>query len=235
VLDTIGVSRLGKVTPAKVSAIAGAGSRLTQEEILTSEFKRHCYYNVRSCVGQYKLRRTVENNKLRRKTKIKSGRPPKFRGPRRPVTVTLPESTLARLASIDPDRARAIVKLTDAAIPLDAKQQKPIELVEVAPGLAIIIVGPSKLLQNVKCLRLVEVAPMRFLLSIPLGTSIDSLELAVIELLEDAKEYDDWDHSLLSELRDLIRSLRRRGEISKAEMLFVDTRAMGGETDAEPS
>jgi hypothetical protein len=176
----------------------------------------------------------AEVNRKMRTTRIRIGRPPKFRGPRRPVTVTLPESTLARLASIDSDRARAIVKITDAAVPLDPKQQLQVELVEVSPGLAIIIVGPSQLLRKIEWLRLVEVAPMRFLLSIPLGTSIDSLELAVLELLEDSELYDARERSLLSQLRDLIRILRRRGELSKAEMLFVDTRAMGGETGTEP-
>jgi hypothetical protein len=171
---------------------------------------------------------------LFRTTKIKSGRPPKFTGPRRPVTVTLPENTLARLTTVDPDRARAIVRVTDAAMPLDAKPDKQVELVAVMPGLAIIIVGPSQLLQKIEWLRLVEVAPMRFLLTIPLGTSIDSLELAIIDLLEDAKPYNNWEHSLLSQLRDLIRRVRRRGELLKAEMLFIDTRAMGGGTDAEP-
>jgi hypothetical protein len=139
--------------------------------------------------------------------------------------VTLPEDTLAKLATIDLDRARAIVKATDAAMPPESKLSKQVELVEVASGLAIIIVGPSQLLQKIKWLRLVEVAPLRFLLSIPIGTSIDSLELAVIELIEDAKLYDNWEHSLLTQLRDLIRSLRRRDGISKAEMLLIDTRA----------
>src|SRR5262245_25135497 len=103
-------------------------------------------------------------------TRNKSGRPPKFAGPRRPVTVTLPESTLGRLAAIDKDRARAIVKITDAAMPDDRNPRRQIELVEVAPGLGIIIVGPSRLLQRIEWLRLVEVAPMRFLLAIPPGT-----------------------------------------------------------------
>ena len=169
---------------------------------------------------------------MSRTTKIKSGRPPKFRGPRRPVTVTLPEGTLARLASVDPDRARAIVKVTDAAMPLRANRQNQVDLVEISPGLAIIIVGPSQLLQKIKWLRLVEVAPMRFLLSIPLGTSIDTLELSILELLEEATQ--DGEHSLLTQLRDLIRRLRRGGRLSKAELLLVDTRAIGGETDAEP-
>jgi len=55
--------------------------------------------------------------------------------------MTLPESTLERLESIDMDRARAIVKLTDAAMPLDSRAQKKIDIVEVAPGLGIIIVS----------------------------------------------------------------------------------------------
>jgi hypothetical protein len=163
---------------------------------------------------------------------MKPGRPPKFPGPRHPVTVTLPEDTLARLASVDPDRARAIVKVTDAAMALDADRQKQVDLVEVSPGLAIIIIGPSQVLKKIKWLRLVEVAPMRYLLSIPLGTSIDTLELAILELLEEAKI--DGEHSLLLQLRNLIRGLRRRGGLSKGELLFVDTRAIDGGTDAEP-
>ena len=117
-------------------------------------------------------------------------------------------------------------------MPLDGKREKQVDLVEVSPGMAIIIVGPSELLQKIKWLRLVEVAPMRFLLSIPLGTSIDALELAVIELLEEAAQ--DGEHSLLTQLRDLIRRLRRGGRLSKAELLFVDTRAIGGGPDAKP-
>ena len=159
--------------------------------------------------------------------KSKAGRPPKFSGPRRPITMTLPESTLDRLESIDVDRARAIVKLTDAAMPLDSAAQRKIDIVEVAPGLGIIIVGPSRLLQKVQGLRLVEVAPMRFLLTIPPGTSVDSFELAIMDLLEDDKSKEDWEISTLTQLRDLIRALRREGKLMKAEMLFIDTRAPG--------
>jgi hypothetical protein len=155
--------------------------------------------------------------------KIKSGRPPKFRGPRRPITVTLPEETLDRLEAIDPDRARAIVKVTAAALPSDARHNL-IEVVEVEPGRGLIIVGPSSQLQKIEGLRLVEVAPLRFLLTIPLGTAIDSIELAVIDAVDNAAECEDWERSILTQLRDLIRNLRRRGELSKAEILFVDTR-----------
>ena len=151
------------------------------------------------------------------------GRPPKFDEPRRPITVTLPESTLARIATLDADRARAIVKLTDAAIPIQPNRNY-VELIEVAPGLSLIVVGPSQRLREIKWLRLVEVAPTRFLLTIPSGTPIDSLELAIGDLLDETAP-DEWEHSSLLKLRDLIRKLRRRGDISKGEMLFVKTHA----------
>lgn len=39
---------------------------------------------------------------------------------------------------------------------------------------------------------------------------------------------------MLSQLKNLIQRLRRGGQLSKAEMLFIDTRAMAVRTDAEP-
>lgn len=157
---------------------------------------------------------------------MKKGRPPKFKEPRRPITVTLPESTLARLAAIEPDRARAIVKATNAAMPADAKGRKPVELVEVMPGLGIIVVGPSRYLQKIKWLRLIELAPLRFLVTIPTGTAVDSLELELVDLLQSVKPDEEWEKSLPEDLRDLMRNLRLEGKLRKAELLFVDTNAV---------
>ena len=150
------------------------------------------------------------------------GRPPKFKEPRRPITVTLPESALARLAAIDPDRARAIVKATNAAVPDGNKNRAPVELVEIMPGLGIIIVGPSRYLREIKWLRLIELAPSRFLLTIPTGTPVDSLELAVDDLLRNLKPNEEWERSVLGALRDLMRGLRQARKFIKAELLFVD-------------
>jgi hypothetical protein len=157
---------------------------------------------------------------------IKKGRPPKFQEPRRPITVTLPENTLAQLAAIDPDRAKAIVKATKVAMPLDKKRHKPVELVEVFPGQSIIVIGPSRYLKKIKWLRLVELAPLRFLLTIPSGTAVDSLELAVIDLLQNLKRHEDWERSVLEALRDLMRNLRVENKLFKAELLFVETRTI---------
>jgi hypothetical protein len=164
----------------------------------------------------------------------RKGRPPKFSESRRPVTVTLPESILARLAAINPDRAQAIVKAVGTAVPLDAKHQKQVEVVEVTPGVGIILVGPSRYLKRIKWLRLVEIAPMRYLLTIPSGTAVDSLELAVVDLLENVKSLDEWERSILEQLRDLMRSLRVGDKLYKAELLFIDTKGLSSFTSKPP-
>jgi hypothetical protein len=144
--------------------------------------------------------------------------------------VTLPESTLARLAAINPDRAQAIVKAVGTAAPLDPKHQKSVELVEVAPGLGIILVGPSQYLKRIKWLRLVELAPMRYLLTIPSGTAVDSLELALVDLLENVKSLDKWERSILEQLRELMRTSRVGENLYKAELLFIDTKRLSSLT-----
>jgi hypothetical protein len=152
----------------------------------------------------------------------RGGRPPKFREPRRPVTLTLPERTLDLLAAVDKDRARAIVKVTDAALSAHAPPSTLVEVVEVAPGVGIILVGASRSLRQIPWLRLVEVAPARFLLCIPSGTPVELLEIALHDLLE-AASADVRERAILEGLHALIRTLRRGRTVSKAEMLFVDT------------
>jgi hypothetical protein len=139
------------------------------------------------------------------------------------VTVTLPETTLARLATIDPDRAHAIVKATDAALPMGGEGKNPVELVEIQPGMEILIVGPSQYLQRITWLRLVQVAPLRYLVVLPTGTVVDSLEIAITDLLEGMDDADLWERNLLEQLRSTIRGLRREGRFSKAELLLIDS------------
>jgi hypothetical protein len=155
--------------------------------------------------------------------RISSGRPPKFEEARRPITVTLPERTLRQLAVIHADRARAIVKVAAAAIGCKSGNRPLVEIVEAYPGRAMIIVGPSKYLREIDFLEQVEIAPSRFLLVIPTGTAIDSLELAVADMLEHLPPEDAYEHELLTELYQVLRHRRRQQDVSKAEILLIRT------------
>jgi hypothetical protein len=151
------------------------------------------------------------------------GRPPKFNEASRPVTVTLPERVLRLLAQVSPDRAKAITKLVDRELGVAGSGPSPVDLVEVAPGKAVILVAHSSYLENIPWLRLVEVAPGRHLLSLAPGTSIEKLEVAIGDLLEAVPESDADQRDLLEALRKTIRTPRRNQKLVKEEILFVES------------
>lgn len=159
---------------------------------------------------------------IKRQKKV-TGRPPKFAEPCRPITVTLPERILRKLSNIHADRARAIVKSVDS-VTADSNETPPlVELVEVGPGQSLIVVGPSQALKKIPWLRLVEIAPSRYLLSIPSGTPVDSLELALLDILERLPPGNNHERSLVGAVQQKINSVRRACKVSKAEILFVST------------
>ncbi|TAN37464.1 MAG: hypothetical protein EPN23_05595 [Verrucomicrobia bacterium] len=152
------------------------------------------------------------------------GRPPNFEEARRPITVTLPERVLHQLAALHVDRARAIVKATTLAIGFDKEEHPLVDVVEVRPGEALIIVGPSKRLLEIEWLRLVEIAPARHLLVIPTGTTIEQLEVAVGDMLDRLSPEEKYERELLTELHRLLRYRRQQQEVSKAEILLINIR-----------
>jgi hypothetical protein len=153
-----------------------------------------------------------------------SGRPPKFREPRRPVTMTLPDRILDQLAEIDKDRACAVVKAVEAVVGTGAERFKPVELVEMAPGKSLIVVGPSKALRQIPWLKLIEIARARYLLTIPSGTPIEALEVALRDLFHNpALRKNERETTVVNELLNLIGQQRRTQRLSKAEVLIIDT------------
>ncbi len=148
------------------------------------------------------------------------GRPPKYAEPRHPVTVTLPERILNDLEAVNPDRCRAIVKCVELAVG-QTRRAKPVELIELTPGKALIVVGPSPALRRIDWLRLVEIGPLRYLLALPPGTAVEVLEVALQDLLLD-RDARKGEGLLLAELLKVIRHQRRGRALSAAELLFVD-------------
>lgn len=155
--------------------------------------------------------------------KAKGGRPPKFAELRRPITVTLPERTLRRLEEVDRDRARAIVRLAEHQCIQRQGSSEGVEIVEVVPGSGIILVGPMRSLGRGGLLRFVEVAPSRFLLSIPSGTAIESLEMEILDALESLPADQERERLGLEKLRRIINQQRKKKTVSKREFLLIGT------------
>jgi hypothetical protein len=149
------------------------------------------------------------------------GRPAKFAEPSRPITVTLPERVLRLLQTVDSDRAKAIVKLVDSSLTRNGRALPAVSTIEIGSGKAVILVGHSEPLKRLPGLRLIEVAPARHLISIRPGTSIESLELAIHDLLEEQPQGQATDREILETLGRIIRKSRRAQSSAKEEILFV--------------
>jgi hypothetical protein len=152
------------------------------------------------------------------------GRPPKFEEPSRPITATLPLRTLDLLEAVDKDRAKAIVKSVDAVMSQAQGVMGMLEIVQVSKESALIVVGPSRSLARIPWLRLVEIAPTRFLLAVPTGTSVDSLEVAIMDLIESLSEDEVDEKEFLLALRHHLSRYRRNDGVTKGEILFLNTR-----------
>lgn len=150
-----------------------------------------------------------------------AGRPPKFDEPSSPVTVTLPLRILRRLEELDSDRGKAIVKCVEA-IAGTSLTEKRVEVVKISESVGLIVISPCRCLAKIPWLRLIEIAPARFLISIPTGTDVALLEVALMDLLENLPADEVSEKSLLEELRRLLSHHRRQQEVTKGEILFVD-------------
>jgi hypothetical protein len=151
-----------------------------------------------------------------------SGRPRKFEGPSRVVTLTLPEDTIARLQRIDEDRAKAIVMATEIAAPPGGASEAMVDLVQVAPNLGMLTVSCHDCLKSIPGLRLVRAAPNQWLIVLPSGTPLSDIEIALADQLETRGEHSAGDHQVMAQLLQHIRSYRRSKRVEKAEVLLVE-------------
>lgn len=157
----------------------------------------------------------------KRQRKSPSGRPPKFDEASTPITVTLPLRTLEALRRIDRDRARAIVKCVDAASG-DAPPPKGIEIINAFGEFSLIVVPPCPSLRRLAGLRLVEIAPDRFLLVGVGDYTAGALELELMDLIEKLSPEEESERALLDELRLILSRHRRLENITGGKILLID-------------
>lgn len=136
----------------------------------------------------------------------------------------MPTATLDALRALDADRAKAIVKAVDSVVGKRDEETQGVEVVEIEKGVGYVLVHAAESLRRIPGLRLIEVAPCRYLLSIPTGTPPESVEVAILDQLDHLPENEIHERALLTKLRELLKDHRLRSSVSKAEILFVKTR-----------
>ena len=133
------------------------------------------------------------------------GRPRKFAGPSRAVTLTLPESVLSTLASVHEDISKAVVQLTERRRP---QKRHPLAELAVFGRSAVITVRPTPSLERRADVQLVPLPDGRALISFAQAKTIAELELTLNDALEDASLPDD-DRELFEAIVHILKDARR--------------------------
>lgn len=133
------------------------------------------------------------------------GRPRKFARPSRAVTLTLPKEVIEALTAIDPDLSRAIVRLTQ---PEMAKRPHPPAELATFGRRAVIVVNPSRTLEQRTGVVLVPLTDGRALISFDEPLSIAQIELRIQDAIDDP-ELPRADAEVFAEVGRLLREARR--------------------------
>jgi hypothetical protein len=146
------------------------------------------------------------SNALRRRR----GRPRKFVGPSRAVTLTLPETTLEKLSAIDPDLSRAVVAMTNKKPTLNGRP--PADLA-VFGRRAVITIRPTRSLEQHTGIDLVPLPDGRALIMFDHPQTTAGLELLIMDALDDAG-LDAEDRRVFEGIGAILRDARRSNDVA---------------------
>lgn len=150
------------------------------------------------------------------------GRPRKFVGPSRAVTLTLPDYVIEALSSLDPDLSRAVVRLTQPEL---AKQpHPPAELVRFGQS-AVIVVNPTRTLEQRTGVNLVPLPDGRALLSFDAPHTPADFELMIADALDD-RRLSRSDQAVFRSIAQILRDARRSKDVTlrQRNIIVLDSR-----------
>ena len=159
------------------------------------------------------------------------GRPRKFTGPSRAVTLTLPEHVIEALSAIDHDLSRAVVRVVQPEL---AKQPHPSAELASFGRHAVIVVHPSRTLERRTGVLLVPLPDGRALISFDEAKTIPELELQLQDLIEDP-ELMGADKRIFEQIFGLLRDARRSSAVTVRRrniIVFETARAARSRTSA---
>src|SRR5262245_51260004 len=137
------------------------------------------------------------------------GRPRKFQAPSRAITLTLPEHVIEALGAVDTDLSRAVVRLVQPEL---AKQpHAPAELARFGQR-AVIVVNPTRTLEQRTGVSLVPLPDGRALISFEQPLTIPELELLIADAIDDHRLSRE-DQEVFRSVADILRAARRSKDV----------------------
>jgi hypothetical protein len=126
------------------------------------------------------------------------------------VTLTLPEHVIEALAGIDPDLSRAVVRLAQPEL---AKAPHASAELAAFGRQAVILVHPSRTLEQRTGVVLIPLPDGRALISFDEPKTIAELELQLQDILEDSQLLDS-DRQTLEQISAFLREARRSSAVT---------------------
>jgi hypothetical protein len=145
------------------------------------------------------------------------GRPRKFSGPSRAITLTLPEEVIATLEAIDHDVSRAVVRIAQPR--LARRPHPPAELAQFG-GRAVIVVNRSRTLEEHAGIVLVPLSDGRALISFDDTMTPALIELMIRDALQENRLSEE-EAEIFRSVGDLLTSARHSDAINLRERRII--------------
>ena len=158
------------------------------------------------------------------------GRPRKFTGPSRAVTLTLPEDVLTALAGVDDDLSRAVARLAQPAV---ARQPHAAAELATFGGSAVIVVRPTRTLEERTGVMLIPLSDGRALISFDGAMTTARLELTIRDVLEDPALTPE-DARIFAAIADILKTARQSRHVSLCQRSVIVLESVKGERRRVP-
>jgi hypothetical protein len=145
------------------------------------------------------------------------GRPRKFQAPSRAITLTLPDHVIDALGALDPDLSRAVVRLAQPE--LAKRPHAPAELARFGQR-AVIVVNPSRTLEQKTGVSLVPLPDGRALISFERPRTIAELELTMADALDDHR-LSRTDQATFKAIEEILRAARRSKNVTLQQRSII--------------
>ena len=154
--------------------------------------------------------------------RARRGRPRKFAQPSRAITLTLPERVIEALGAVDGDLGRAIVRLAQPEV---GKRPHPAAEIAAFGRRAVIVVNPSRTLEERTGIELLHLPDGRALIAFDQAHSVADLELVIADTLEDVR-LPAADRAVFAAIGTILRNARRSREVSllQRNVIVLETR-----------
>jgi hypothetical protein len=151
------------------------------------------------------------------------GRPRKFVVPSRAVTLTLPVNVIEALEALDHDLSRAVVRI---AQPEMAKRPHAAAELTAFGGRAVIVVNPTRTLEERTGVLLVPLSDGRALIAFDESMTPARFELKIQDALED-RALPAEDARVFESIRELLKDARRSKSIVLRQQHIIVLEHMG--------